>query len=107
MPLDRKDLLAAAEERALKTPQPKLTQKVDEGGVFISLKDHPGWRKLVSEYIEPKLKIDSMLAASEEELPLVRARMKVLKELVDFVDKKVEDALKAFETLQKTREDKR
>jgi hypothetical protein len=106
MPIDRRDLLVAAEERMAKTPQPKLAKKVDEGGAYISLRNNPGWKKLIEEYIEPKLKLDALLSAPDEDLPIVKAKMKVLKELVDFVDKKVDDAVSAFETLQKNREEK-
>jgi hypothetical protein len=106
MPMDRKDLLVAADDGGPAIPELKLAKTVDEGGAYISLKNNLGWKRLIAEYIEPKLKLDALLSVSNEDLPLVRAKMQVLKELVDFVDKKVDGAVKAFETLQRNREDK-
>jgi len=106
MPIDRKSMLVRPESGQPVVPQEKLEKQVTEGNAFISLVNNAGWKKLVKEFIEPNVSLDALWGVKDEDLPIQRAKMKVYKELLDYVERKVNEAVKAFETLHNNREDK-
>jgi hypothetical protein len=106
MPISRKEMLVRSESAVPELPQAKLEKQVAEGNAYISLVNNAGWKKLVKEYIEPNSSLDALWGVKDEDLPIQRAKMRVFKELLDYVEMKVNEAVKAFETLQNNREDK-
>ena len=106
MPLARKDMLVRPGDGQPVVPQEKLEKRVAEGNAYISLINNAGWKKLVKEFIEPNCSLDALWGVKDEDLPIQRAKMRVYKELLDYVERKVNEAVKAFETLQNNREDK-
>jgi hypothetical protein len=106
MPIDRKSMLVKPDTGIPVPPQDKLEKQVAEGNAYISLINNLGWKKLVKEFIEPNCSLDALWGVKDEDLPVQRAKMRVYKELLDYVERKVNEAVKAFETLQTNREDK-
>jgi len=67
----------------------KSRELVDKGAAYASLKDHRGWKFLLEEFIEPRLSVDRFLSAEKEELPYIQHEMKILTELLNFIDNRI------------------
>jgi len=102
MPLSRKDLLM---DGSSSTPplsddeKSKLRNVVVDSNEFASLAEHPGWKKLIRDFIEPRLSSSVFLAAKKDELCCVQSRQRVLTDLLVFVNSKIKDGEKAYEKL--------
>lgn len=102
MATDRKTMLIESELpiRPSQEIDPKrLREMADEGGLYMSLTNTPGWKKLTKEYIEPHISMNRLLIAKPDTLADERAGVKELVNLLDFIKHKVEDGMKAFEKL--------
>ena len=90
------DRRKAVEELSRQTPNEQVISKsheiIDKGSAYASLKDNRGWKFLVEEFVQPRLSIDRFLAADKEDLPYVQHEMKILSELLNFVDNRIAQA---------------
>jgi len=84
------------EEFSQRTPNQQVIDKsreiIDKGSAYASLKDNRGWKFLVEEFIQPRLSIDRFLTADKEDLPYIQYEMKILSELLNFVDNRIAQA---------------
>ncbi len=78
----------------------KLKKVREEGGIYLALIDSPGWKHLMANFLERQISQERYLTANVEELTDIRAEQRVLFNLLQFVNKKVENGSKAFETLK-------
>ncbi len=96
MALSRKDLLVSE----TKAP-PSITDREDtileEGMAFAQMRGTYGWKLLVERYIAPKVAKNRFFTAKTEELAEIRSAMKELQDLVDLIDRRVEEATKIAE----------
>ena len=90
------DRRKAIEEFSQRTPNQQVIDKsheiIDKGSAYASLKDNRGWEFLVEEFVKPRLSVDRFLNAEENELPYIQHEMKVLNELLNFVDNRIAQA---------------
>ena len=70
----------------------KSREAVEKGEAYASLVESRGWKYLMEEFIKPRLSRDRFLNADREELPFVQTEMKVLMELLNFIDSRINQA---------------
>lgn len=70
---------------------------LEEGTAFSQMRNTYGWKLLMDRYIGPKIEKNRFFMAKNEELLDVRASMKALQDLVDYIDRRVNEAIKITE----------
>ncbi len=103
--MERRDMILNDTKSAELTAEQesKLRKAVEIGGLYLALVNSPGWKDLLNQFINQRISQERYLTAKSEELADTRAAQKELFDLLQFVNKRVEDGQKAFEKLQKAK----
>lgn len=104
--MDRKDLLleeAPADRELSQEEEHRLKQAADDGGIYLAMTSGPGWKKLVSDFINVRLAQDRYLGAKTEDLADIRAAQKELIDLLQFVKRAIEEGEKSYKMLKKSK----
>lgn len=101
--MDRKDLLMNDTKSVeLTTEQEsKLRKSCDDGGMYLALVSSSGWKHLMENFINRRISQERYLMAKAEELTDIRAAQREIFDLLNFVNKKIEEGEKAFKMLKK------
>jgi len=97
MATDRKELLLSEGTREVNPKAGMEATTLEEGTAFAQMRNTYGWKLLMERYVAQKLERNRFLTANKEELGEVRAAMKELQDLVDIVERRINDALKISE----------
>lgn len=101
--VERRDMIMNDSEKAELTAEQesKLREVATIGGSYLALVNSPGWKDLLNKFINQRISQERYLTAKSEELSDIRSAQKELFDLIQFVNKRVEDGQKAFEKLHK------
>lgn len=101
---DRKDLLLNTSEDYRITPEEevKLRKAAEVGGMYLAMTNSPGWKDLLEKYLNRQISQEKYLEAPTENLADIRAAQKSLFDLLQFINKRIDDGEKAFKTLKKS-----
>lgn len=89
----------ARHEALLETKKPNIPEKrlveikqkrINEGEAYQSLIEHFGWKRLVEDWIKPRIGVDQFLTCKEEDMKKVRDQMLILKEMLEFIYGKIQ-----------------
>ena len=102
--MDRKELLLESSEKKELTSEEelKLRKAAEVGAMYLAMKDSPGWKDLMEKYLSRQISQERYLEASAENLADIRAAQKSLFDLLNFINKRIDDGEKAFKTLRKS-----
>lgn len=92
---NRRDLLLEAEHNKPPEDKNKLASIIDEGMTLQNLIDSRGWKLLYDKYIRPNTLEDKWLDAPRETAEDIRIEVRVLRRLLQFIDKRIEAAKEA------------
>lgn len=101
MTLDRKDLLMEEKEKRQLEDTVKVEKVITEGGALRNTLDTFGWKIIYEGFIKPNIEEDRWLGASREDLADIRAEIRVLKRLLQFIETRVDSASKLAEKIKK------
>ena len=79
----------------------RSVELIDKGEAYEALRNSRGWKLLVEEFIRPRLQVEAFLSASHEELPYIQHEMRILTELLNFVESKIQQSKLEKELLDK------
>jgi hypothetical protein len=94
---DTKPVELTAEEES------KLRKAEQDGGSYLAMVNSPGWKDLLDKFINRRISQERYLTAKSEDLADTRAAQKELFDLLQFVNKRVEDGKKSFEKLHRSK----
>ena len=99
--VERRDMiLNDTEPTALTVEQESKLRKVaEDGGSYLAMINSPGWKDLLDQFINRRISQERYLMAKSEELADTRAAQRELFDLLQFVNKRVEDGQKSFNKL--------
>jgi hypothetical protein len=83
----------------------RLNREVDIGVALAHMADTRGWKLLIESYIAPKLDPNRFLTAPKEDLGEVRAAIKELSDLINYVDNQIKSGVKAWDRLHNKKEE--
>jgi hypothetical protein len=101
MALNRKDLLLEEKDKKVLANKDKVEKDINQGGALQNMMDTFGWKILYEGFIKPNIAEDKFLSASRENLADVRAEMRILKELMKFIETRVNSANELAKKLNK------
>ena len=101
MDLSRKDLLLEEKESRTLSDKDKIEKTINQGGALQNMMDTFGWKLLYEGFIKPNIEETKFLKAPREDLADIRAEMRILKELLQFIEVRVNDANKLAEKIKK------
>lgn len=81
----------------------KLRKSREDGGMYLALTGSSGWKHLMENFINRRISQERYLMAKSEELTDIRAAQRELFDLLQFINKRIEDGLKAFELLKNSK----
>ncbi len=94
--MDRRDLLINTPDKTI-ADNKKMHNTIQEGGALLSLKESAGWKILYGEFLLPNTNINVLLNAKPEELADIRAGVKKLTEMLNWMEAKIKSSIKAYE----------
>ena len=102
--MDRKELLLESSEPKSITAEEeaKLKKAAEVGAMYLSMKDSPGWKDLMEKHISRQISQERYLEAANESLADIRAEQRALFNLLNFINKRVDEGEKAFKALKKS-----
>ena len=110
MSLDRRDLIAREDipsRPEIIVPESNLAEMADKGSAYVIMQETRGFKRLVEEFINPRLSIRRVLDAPAGAVRNeVCGELKALDDLLKHISGIVEEGLKAskqLETLRKNR----
>ncbi len=92
----RKDLLLSIPDKAI-ADNKKMHNTIQEGGALLALKETAGWKILYEEFLSPNININILLQAKPEELADIRAGVKKLTEMLNWMEAKIKSSIKLYE----------
>lgn len=98
--MDRKDLLLEERDRR-SLDKDKVEKTINEGGALMNMTDTFGWKLLNEGFIIPNIEESRFLGASREDLADIRAEIRILKQLLKFIETRVNEANKTAEKIKK------
>ncbi len=99
--MDRKDLLLEEKENRALSNTAKVEKDITTGGALQNMLDTFGWKILYEGFIQPNIEESRFLGAPREDLADIRAEMRILKELLKFVETRVKTANSLAEKIKK------
>lgn len=96
----RRDLLLEEKENR-PIPKEKMDSIINEGGALQNMVDTFGWKLLYEGFILPNIEESRFLGASRDDLSDIRSEIRVLKQLLKFVEIRVKEANKMVEKIKK------
>ncbi len=96
---DRKELLMEGDRPKRNIDRDKLIRDLDEGRAIASMLEMRGWQIVHEKFIKPHMSDDLFYSADKADLADVRAAMRVLKELMSFIDSRIKAANDASEKI--------
>jgi hypothetical protein len=100
MNLTRRDLLLEEKEKRPIDKQ-KIDNVINEGGAIQNMLDTYGWKIVYEGFIEPSIAESRFLGASREDLADIRAEIRVLKQMLKFIETRVKNANIMVEKIKK------
>jgi len=100
MDLSRRDLLIEEKEKR-PIDKVKADSVINEGGAIQNMLDTYGWKLLYEGFILPNIEESRFLGASREDLSDIRSEIRVLKQMLKFVETRVKEANKMVEKIKK------
>lgn len=82
----------------------KQKDNIARGEAYESLLEHYGWKLLMEEFLEKRLHLSNFLTAKTEELPDIRAKMTVLKEMLEHIKGAVRGTRASEHIIEKLRQ---
>jgi len=67
-------------------------QIVERGEAYLSLVNSRGWELLLEEFIAPRLSMERFINANPNDLPFIQREMRLLIELLNFVENSIRQA---------------
>jgi hypothetical protein len=101
MDLSRRDLLLEEKEKRTLGDKDKVEKDINQGGALRNMTDTFGWKILYEGFIMPNIADDKFLSAPRENLADIRAEMRILKELLKFIETRVNKANELAEKIKK------
>ena len=98
--MDRKDLLLEAKEKR-PLEKEKADKALNEGGALMNMTSTYGWKLLYDGFITPNIEESRFLGASREDLADIRAEIRVLKQMLKYIESHIDDANKVAEKIKK------
>lgn len=99
MDLSRRDLLLEKENRPI--DKEKANNTINIGGALQNMLDTYGWKLLFEGFIEPNIEEARFLGASREDLADMRSEIRVLRQMLKWIETRVKDANKMVEKTKK------
>jgi hypothetical protein len=99
--MDRKDLLLEERENRTLEDKVKVEKDINTGGALQHMLDTFGWKIVYEGFIKPNIEEARFLSAKKEDLEDVRAEIRVLRELMKFIETRVQTANKLAEKIKK------
>jgi hypothetical protein len=99
--MDRKELLLEEKDKRTLANTDKVEEDINVGGALSNMLDTFGWKILYEKFIKPNIEEDKFFSASREDLADIRAEMRILKELLKFIEVRVNTATKLAEKIKK------
>lgn len=97
----RRQILMQQNTSKLDEVKRRSQEFVNKAEALAALMDSLGWRVIVEEFIKPRLSIERIITAQKEMLPYIQHEMKLLQELLTFIDNYVERGKKEKELLMR------
>jgi len=94
MALDRKDLLLEEKTSRTLEDKKKVEKIITEGGALRNMMDTFGWKIVYEGFIKPNIAEDKFLSSPREDLADIRAEIRVLRRLMNFIETRVNEANK-------------
>jgi len=94
MAISRRDLVL---NNGVDQEEVKKKKNIDEGSALLGMTETYGWKILYRDFIQPNIDINRILTAEEEKLADIRAEMKILMNMLSFINSKIDTALKSTE----------
>jgi len=104
--MDRKDMLleqAFVEGEKSPEAEQRLKKATDIGSMYLALTSTPGWKDLMTRFIDVRLSQDRYLDGKTEDLPDIRAAQRELIELLRFVKNEIATGTKSFKMLNNSK----
>lgn len=103
--MERRDMIVNETESTELTEEQvsKLREVATIGGSYLALVNCPGWKDLLDKFINRRISQERYLMAKSTELSDTRAAQKELFDLLQFVNKRIEDGQKSFERLHSSK----
>jgi hypothetical protein len=98
--MDRKELLMEAAERKPAVDREVLSKQLDKGSALATMKDSRGYKILYEDFISKKIQESRFLGCAREDLEDTRAEIRVLREMLNFIDLSIKVANEAAEKLK-------
>lgn len=99
--MDRKELLLEEKTKRVLSNTAKVENDINTGGALRNMMDTFGWKILYEGFILPNIEESRFLGAPREDLADIRAEMRILKELMKFIETRVNDANKLADKIKK------
>ena len=111
MSLDRRDLITREDipsRPEIVAPESNLMENADKGSAYVIMTETRGWKKLVEEFINPRLSIRRVLDAPAGAIRNeVCGELKSLDELLKYVSGAIEEGQKAAKQLELLRKNRK
>ena len=99
--MDRKTLLLEEKESRTLENKDKVEKDINTGGALQNMLDTFGWKILYEGFISPNIAEERFLTSQREDLADVRAEIRVLKAMMQFIETRVKTANKLAEKIKK------
>lgn len=99
--MDRKSLLLEERESRTLDDKEKVEKILTQGGALQNMLDTFGWKILYDGFIAPHIEESRFLGADRKDLEDVRAEIRILKALLQFIEIRVKEANKVAEKIKK------
>jgi len=100
MSLERRDLLLE-DGTTIPRDKNKIEDILTLGGALVNMTDTYGWKLLYEGFMVPNIEESRFLGASREDLADIRAEIRVLKQLLKWIETRVKDANTMAEKIKK------
>lgn len=95
----RRDLLLEEKEK-IPISRDKLERDLDVGTSLASMMSMRGWKLLYEGFIVPNIEDSRFLGATREDLADIRAEIRILRQMMKFIETRIDSANKAAEKIK-------